>query len=191
MELKLPKKVLMIDAEFTGLDPQIHDILQLAMIKCSLDPETWTYKVSPHAFNEFIHTVLTPVNKFHIEHLSDAYSKANASTNDYNSIKKKVEEFIGDWKGQAWASGDCVFTALSFIYAKGIFTPNSYLEDDTPVPGTIDYRPFEMKPLKVLAQSMGWEKPKDELREHDALNDCVNQIKELNSCLAFFKGFVK
>lgn len=188
MELKLPSKVLMIDAEFTGLDPKEHEILELSAVKCLLDEDTWQYRVNPITFSESVHSDLRPKQKFHIEHLTPAYDKANASTNTYSDIRSKLESFIGDWKGEAWACGDCVFTDLLFMHSKGLLTINSYTDDDEIIPGTIDYRPFEMKPLKVLAQSMGWNKPQDELREHDSLNDCFNQIKELNSLLSFFKN---
>lgn len=187
MDIKLPERILMIDGEFDGLNPKKDNLLQFAMMKAVFDKDLFQYLVSRQTFNIFIHADTQPSNGFHREHLTECFKKANDSKIDLPKAKQMVEEFIGDWWGTAWPCGDCVTTDLAFAYEKGLFTNNGYDDNDKEIKGTVDYRILEMKPLKVLAQTFGWEKPKDILREHDAQNDCFNQMAELNNCLAFFK----
>jgi oligoribonuclease (3'-5' exoribonuclease) len=187
MNIRLPDRIIMIDGEFSGLNPKKDDLLQFAMLKAVFDKESFQYLVSRNTLNIFIHSGAQPTKTFHREHLAECFKQANASKTDLVQAKKLVDEYVGDWWGTAWPCGDCVTTDLAFAYEKGLFVNNTYDENDVEQKGTLDYRIFEMKPLKVLAQTFGWEKPQDVLREHDALNDCFNQMVELNHCLAFFK----
>lgn len=187
MDIRLPERIMMIDGEFNGLNPKTDDLLQFAMLKAVFDKESFQYLVSRNTLNIFIHSDAQPTKKFHKEHLADCFKQANASKIDSKKAKELVDEYVGDWWGTAWPCGDCVTTDLAFAYEKGLFVNNTYDENDVEQKGTLDYRILEMKPLKALAQTFGWEKPKDVLREHDARNDCFNQMAELNSCLRFFR----
>ncbi len=187
MDVKLPERIMMVDLEMNGLSPKVDDILQVSMMKAIFDKERFQYLVHPDVLNIFIHTDAQPTKAFHKEHLADCFKKANQSKITLEDAKVIIEKFVGDWKGTSWPCGDCVTTDLGFLFEKGLISHNHYDENDVEVKGTFDFRILEMKPLKVLAQTFGWEKPKDVLREHDARNDCFNQMAELNNCLAFFK----
>jgi len=187
VDIRLPERIIMLDGEFSGLNPKTDDLLQFAMLKAVFDKESFQYLVSRNTLNVFIHSDAQPTKNFHREHLAECFKQANASQIDHVQAKKLVDEYVGDWWGTAWPCGDCVTTDLAFAFEKGLFVNNTYDDNDVEQKGTLDYRIFEMKPLKVLAQTFGWEKPKDVLREHDARNDCFNQMSELNNCLAFFK----
>jgi oligoribonuclease (3'-5' exoribonuclease) len=187
MEIMLPERIVMIDGEFNGLLPKVDDLLQVSMMKAIFDKERFQYLVHPDVLNIFIHSDAKPTKKFHKEHLAECFEKANKSKITLEEAAAMIDKFIGEWKGKAWPCGDCVTTDLGFLFEKGLITHNYYDENDVEVKGTFDFRILEMKPLKVLAETFGWKKPKDILREHDARNDNFNQMGELNNCLAFFK----
>lgn len=184
MSIKLPKKIAMLDLELTGVLPKVDDILEVAMLKCDLDESTLTYKVSDKPLHFYLATEAVPTRKFHFEHLSNVFNKCHTEGISLDEAKNRIDAFLGRTE-RRWPCGDCVTTDLMFLYQKDLMAHNYYDENDVEVFGNLDYRPFEMKPLKVLAQTKGWEKPKDSLKEHEAINDCFNQLYELNDCLKF------
>lgn len=184
MKNELPLKIAMIDGEFTGVSPKRDDLLQVAILKCDLDLESLTYKVSSKPLNIFLKTDIKPNRPFHKEHLLPCFEKCQNEGLSKDDARIAIDNFLGRSE-KRWPCGDCVTTDLLFLFEKDMLVANDYDENDNEILGNLDYRVFEMKPLKVLAKQQGWEPPKDQLREHDALNDCYNQLFELNDCLKF------
>lgn len=184
MKNELPLKIVMIDMEFTGVIPTRDDVLQVAMVKCDLDVGSMSYKVVGKPLNIFLKTEVKPHRPFHHEHLLPCFEKCSSEGLTQEEAYKAIDAFLGKTE-KRWPSGDCVATDLGFLFNKKLIDYNDYDENDTEIPGHLDYRVLEMKPLKVVAKTLGWEAPADQLREHDGLNDCFNQLYELNDCLSF------
>lgn len=180
----LPKKLVMVDLEMTGVNHRRDKVLQVAMIKATLD-DSLTYQ-PVDAINIFIHTDEQPSRPFHKEHLKDAFEGANKSNITLKEAANQIAGFLEGWN-DAWFSGDCVHTDWAFLAQNDLITTNDYDEDDNEIKGTCDYRMLDIKPIKALALQLGADKVQDTLVEHDALNDCVNQIQELNHYISWFQ----
>ncbi len=184
MKNELPLKIAMIDLEMTGVNSLRDDILEFGAIKCDLDLETMRYKINGKPLHFYIKTDVKPSRKFHFDHLMQAFENSATKGLTLEEAKGKIDEFLGR-EERRWPCGDCVTTDLLFLFNKGLIEFNDYDENDKEIFGHLDYRPFEMKPLKVLAKTLGWVPPEDQLTEHEALNDCYNQLFELNDCIKF------
>lgn len=184
MKNELPLKIAMIDGEFTGVSPKRDDLLQVAILKCDLDLKSMTYKVVGKPLNIFLKTDVKPHRPFHTEHLLPCFEKCESEGLSKEDAQKAIDTYLGRAE-RRWPCGDCVTTDLLFLFEKDMLVANDYDENDTEILGNLDYRVLEMKSLKSLAKTKGWESPPDQLREHDALNDCFNQLFELNDCLTF------
>lgn len=182
---EIPEKIIMLDGEFDGVIPERDELLELSMIKCIFDKEEKQYKVGKKYLELYIKTDAQPTRDFHREHLKECFERCNKSETTMEDARIAIEEFIGDWYGQAWPAGDCVTTDIGFLRQNKLLVDNDYDEDDNEVKGTVDFRIMEIAPLKRIAKCLGWKKPETNLAEHRSLNDCYNQLGELNSILKF------
>lgn len=182
MDIFLPKKLVMVDAEFSGLDPQKDELLQVAMLKMELVGDQ--YEAVEEPLNVFLKSDLRPFRKFHhdfLTHIFDACNSSEITTFD-------LKEIIHQWMGTEWKSltpcGECVPCDIEFLYAKGCLDRPGYDENEQPIKGTFHYEYFDLNALKLVARHKFGEKLKpdnlDEENIHDALVDCQNQLKELN-----------
>jgi oligoribonuclease (3'-5' exoribonuclease) len=182
----LPKKLLMLDLEMTGLDPAVDDILQVAAIKLELVNGQY---VAGEEFNEFIKTDKQPESKFALENLAGVYKSAQTKGLELSDIAKKFYEFLGEDLGKLSPCGDCVPTDVLFLYAKNLITLSSY-DGDVPVEGAFFYEYFDMNSIKLVARTKAGKKFDKELKLtsgpiHDALVDCKNQLIEMNAIIKF------
>jgi oligoribonuclease (3'-5' exoribonuclease) len=180
----LPKTLVMIDCEMTGVNPDVHDLLQVAALKLKLSDGQYVEDGEP--FDFYLHSDETPENEFHKKYLSEIYKKCNESNKNPEDLKSEIHKWLGDLKGKVMPVGDCVPTDINFLYtSKGGDRPD--IGDDGPIEGTFHYEYFEMNPLKLLVEEITGAKLKveglDEENIHDALVDCKNQLIELNHCL--------
>ncbi len=177
----LPEKVVMLDCEMVGVVPERDDLLQIAMLKLVL--KGGQYEESGEPLNLFLHSDQKPSNQFHKEHLMHVFDACNKSDITPDQAKKQIHEWLGDWKGKVQPCGDCVPTDMSFLYAKGC-ADRPDINDSGQVPGTFHYEFFDLNAVKAIARTkVGKKFEHDELPAHDALNDCKNQLVELNHYL--------
>lgn len=181
----LPEKLVMIDGEFTGVDPTKYELLQAAFIKLQLGKDCQYHEVEEPLVLYFKHDGV-PQNNFHRKYLTHVFEKCNESDLMPEQAKEMVHEWLGDWKGVATPTGDCVHTDLEFLKHNNVIDRNDIVKDES-VPGTFHYEAFEMHPLKCLARHKVNEKFTvagiDEENIHDALVDCRNQALELNESI--------
>jgi oligoribonuclease (3'-5' exoribonuclease) len=186
----LPKELVMIDCEMTGVNPDVHDLLQVAALKLKLDDGQYTTTGEPFMF--YLHSDETPQNDFQKRYLAPVYEKCNKSTKTSEDLKSELHDWLGELKGKVMPVGDCVPTDITFLYtSKGGDRPD-IKDDGQPIEGTFHYEFFEMNPLKMLAEEITGAKLKvdglDDDNIHDALVDCKNQLIELNYCLKVLRG---
>lgn len=188
----LHKRIVMCDLEMTGVNCFRDEILQIAMVKCELDKKTVQYKPVGEVFNIHLHSSLSPTKPFHHEHLTEAYKKSNASNIGLLDARRMVRAFLAEdgWLGLP-ISGDCVTTDLMFLVQNKIVDLGDYDEKDNHLEGTFDYRILDINPIGRHMRSLGCrpfhEVQSAKLKAHDALNDCFNQIEELNYYLKWSK----
>lgn len=185
----LPDKLVALDCEMVGVVPERDDLLQIALVKCVLDTSKKVPQYVPKEQLEvFMATKEKPSNEFHHKYLLHVFDQCKADGVTPEEAKKKIEEFLGDWKGNVQPFGDCVPTDMAFLYAKGIINRPD-IGDKGQIPGTFHYEFFEQNPLKAVARHKLGEKENLHLTgEHDALQDCLNQLKELNFYLTVLLG---
>jgi oligoribonuclease (3'-5' exoribonuclease) len=188
-EYGLPQDLVMIDCEMTGVNPDKHDLLQVAALKLKLDDGQYTTTGEP--FMLYLHSDETPQNDFHKKYLTPVYEECNKSDKTPEDLKAEFHTWLGDLKGKVMPVGDCVPTDVNFLYtSKGGDRPD--IGDDGPIEGTFHYEYFEMHPLKLVAEEISGGKLKveglDEENVHDALVDCRNQLLDLNHCLKVLRG---
>jgi oligoribonuclease (3'-5' exoribonuclease) len=184
----LPADLVMIDCEMTGVNPDKHDLLQVAALKLSLEDGQYVVKDKPFLF--FLHNDGSPQGEFQQRYLTRIFEECNKSEKTPEDLKTEIHEWLGDLKGKVMPVGDCVPTDIAFLYAsKGGDRPD--IVNDEQVPGTFHYEFFEMNPLKMLAEEVTGGKLKveglDRDNVHDALVDCKNQLLQLNHCLKVLK----
>lgn len=188
----LHKRIVMTDLEMTGVNCFRDEILQIAMVKCVLDIKTLQYRPYGDTFNIHLHSDLRPTKTFHHEHLTEAYALSNESTIGLLDARRMVRAFLEQdgWLGLP-ISGDCVTTDLMFLVQNKIVDLGDYDEKDNQIEGTFDYRILDINPISRQMRSLGCrpfhEVQTAKLRPHDALNDCFNQIEELNYYLKWSK----
>lgn len=180
----LPKNLIMLDLEMSGVIPERDDILQIAMIKLELqsaDPRDYGYLEVGRPLEIFIHSDKQPSNDFHEKYLKDIFAKANESKVTPEEAKKLIHEWLGDLKGVVTPCGDAVHCDMGFLYAKGCIDRGD-IGDAGPIPGTFHYEIFDLNSLKLVARQLNGEKEKLKLEDgiHNALVDCRNQTTELN-----------
>lgn len=182
MDNFLPEKLVMVDCEFSGLDPKKDDLLQVAMVKLQLVGDQ--YEALDEPLNVFLKSNLRPTRPFHHEFLTHVFDACNESEITCVDLK----EIIHDWMGSDWVGvtpcGECVPCDIEFLYVKDCLDRPGFDEDDQPLKGTFHYEYFDLNAPKLIARHRYGEKLKpsnlDEDNIHDALVDCYNQLKELN-----------
>jgi len=181
----LPKRLIMLDCEMTGLNPKQDDVLQVAALKLEL---VGTQYVSTDEFNVFVHTDAQPNSEFALQHMAEVYRKSNRSNIGYAELKALLTRWLqlGQWLGQVSPCGDCVPTDVLFLWEKGVIDLSRY-DGDVPIPGTFHFEYFEAHPLKMVARHLvGYAFDKELPRipgDHNAMVDCRNQLTELNAIL--------
>lgn len=178
----LPDKLVMVDCEMTGVDETEHELLQAAFVKLELQDGQYVEAGEPLVLY-FKHSG-APQNDFHKKYLTHIFEKCNDSDLTGEQGRAMLEEWLGDWVGEVEPTGDCVHTDLAFLKHNGVVKRNNIVDDEQ-VPGTFHYESFELNPLKAFSRHKAGEKYTvadiDEENVHDALVDCRNQTKELNS----------
>lgn len=183
-EIFLPKSLVMVDLEMTGVIPERDDVLQVAMLKLELqhmDPRDYGYLVKGEPLELFIHSDKKPSNDFHREFLVDIFDKANNSDLSAEEAKTNIHDWLGDLKGLATPCGDAVHNDLMFLYAKGLIDRGDIVNNKS-VPGSFHYEVFDLNGLKCLSRQANNGREELELEDgiHNAMVDCRNQLKELN-----------
>ena len=189
-EYGLPEDLVMIDCEMTGVNPDIHSLLQVAALKLKLKDGQYTEEGEPFMF--YLHSDEPPQSEFHKSYLIRIFEECNKSQKTPEDLKSEFHTWLGDLKGKVMPVGDCVPTDVNFLYtSKGGDRPD--IGDDGPIEGTFHYEYFEMNPLKMLVEEITGAKLKVEGLDdgiHDALVDCRNQLIELNHCLSVVTDIV-
>jgi len=185
----LPDKLVMLDGEFTGVDETRYLPLQFAFCKLELQNERYVEVGEPLVLY-FKHDG-RPENGFQKKFLTHIFDLCNKSDLTPAQGKELLHEWLGDWKGVVQPCGDCVPTDVAFLKHHGIMDRNDIVDDEQ-VPGTFHYEFYDLNAPKSLARHKKGEKytvaDLDEENIHDALVDCRNQTKELNSYLEVLLG---
>jgi len=183
----LPEKLVMIDCEMTGLQLKSDIILQVAMLKLSLDSSN-NYQIDSE-FEGFMYTDRVPTSEFDKTYLKHIYQKCNNKNTSRSpeELRYEIKNFIGKDRGTLMPVGDCVPTDIEFLLHAGLIDRN-YYRNDRPIVGTLHYEFFEMNSLKLVARHrLGYKFDANlsDIQEgkHDALVDCKNQLIELNAIL--------
>lgn len=184
----LPEYLIMIDAEMTGVIPERDHLLQLAMLKLKLNG--MQYEIEGDPLVQYFPFDGQPENDFQKKYLKDIFKKCNDSVLSEEEARSQIESFLGSLKGKVQPTGDCVPCDMAFLFARGVID-RADIQDDKQVPGTFHFEYFELNPLKAFArQRMGKKFEVEGLDKniHDALVDCQNQTKELNTYLKILMG---
>ena len=181
----LPEKLIAVDCEMTGVVTKRDDLLQVAMVKCELKDNQY---VPGDSLVIYLHTDKKPTKEFDFKYLQGIFKKCNESMVDAEQAKQAVHDFLGDWKGKVMPFGDCVPTDVAFLLEKGLADCPD-IGDEGPITGTFHYEFFEMNGIKALAREKTGKKEDLGLTTtHDALQDCFDQLSELNYYLSVLLG---
>lgn len=185
MESFLPEDLVMLDGEFTNVNPKRDHLLQVAMLKLKLKDGQYMEVDEPLVLH--MEYKGEPTSDFHKEHLAHIFEKCNDSNLQPGEAKQQICKWLGELKGKVQPTGDCVHKDMAFLSEKGLIDDSDIGADGTPIPGTFHYENFEMHPLKTLARHKQGAKKDvagvDKENEHDALVDCRNQLLELNDAI--------
>lgn len=178
----LPTDLVMVDCEMTGVIPERDNLLQIACLKLKLKDNQ--YEIQGEPLVKYLKYDGQPSNDFHKKFLTHIFKECNKSKLEPKDFKKELEDWLGDLKGKAQPTGDCVPTDMAFLFAKGC-AERGDVGDAGQVPGTFHYEYFEMNPIKQLARVKAGTKDIEiegynHEGIHDALVDCQNQLLELN-----------
>jgi oligoribonuclease (3'-5' exoribonuclease) len=177
----LPDHLVMVDCEMTGVRPEEHSLLQVAMVKlCLIEGQ---YRFNPNILVAYLKNDASPSTPFHFEFLSHIFEKCNKSTLTCSELKAQISDWLGDLRGKVMPTGDCISCDMEFLYKNECIDRSGYLNDGTPVLGTFHYEQFDLNPIKLIARQKTGEKSKPAKSfagKHDAVVDCFNQILELN-----------
>lgn len=179
----LPKDLVMVDCEMTGVVPERDALLQVAMLKLKLKENQYEIEGEPLVL--YFPFDGQPSNDFQKKYLSDIFKECNESTLTDEEAKKQIETFLGPLKGKVIPVGDCVPVDMMFLYARGVLDRPDII-DDKQTPGTFHFEFFDLNAPKALARQKAGKKfkvPGLDDGIHDALVDCENQTKELNEYL--------
>lgn len=183
MKTFLPKDMIMLDCEMTGVVPERDSLLQLAMLHLTLEGKQYNVVGEPLVL--YFPYDGEPENEFQKKYLSDIFKQCNESTLTDEQAKEEIENFLGPLKGKVIPVGDCVPVDMMFLYARGILDRPDIINDKQ-TPGTFHYEFFDLNAPKALARAKMGKKFKVKGLDdgiHDALVDCQNQTKELNEYL--------
>jgi 8-oxo-dGTP pyrophosphatase MutT (NUDIX family)/oligoribonuclease (3'-5' exoribonuclease)/predicted nucleotidyltransferase len=185
VESFLPENLVMIDGEFTNVNPKRDHLLQAAFLKLKLKDHQYVEVDEPLVL--YMQYKGKPTSDFHKEHLAHIFEKCNDSNLQPGEAKQQICKWLGELKGKVQPTGDCVHKDMAFLLEKGLIDDSDISPDGTPIPGTFHYENFEMHPLKTLARHKQGAKKDvagvDKENEHDALVDCRNQLLELNDSI--------
>lgn len=182
-EMLLPKDLIMIDCEMSGVVPERDSLLQVAMLHLKLEGKQ--YQVTGDPLVQYYPYDGEPENGFQKKYLSEIIKKCNESTLTDEEARSQIEGFLGNLKGKVTPVGDCVPTDMAFLYARGVIDRPD-IKDDKQVPGTFHFEFFDLNSVKAIARQKAGKKfkvPGLDDGIHDALVDCQNQTKELNEYL--------
>jgi oligoribonuclease (3'-5' exoribonuclease)/8-oxo-dGTP pyrophosphatase MutT (NUDIX family) len=185
MESFLPENLVMIDGEFTNVNPKRDHLLQVAMLKLGL--KNGQYEEIDEPLVLYMDYKGQPDRDFHREHLAHIFERCNESNLQPGEAKEQICKWLGDLKGKVQPVGDCVHKDMAFLIEKGLVDDSDISIEGDPIPGTFHYENFEMHPIKSLARYKHGSKREvagmDKENEHDALVDCRNQLLELNDSI--------
>lgn len=186
----LPEKLVMIDCEMEGVVPNRDKLLQVAMFKLSLKDNQYVIIDEPLVL--YMKNDKQPTTEFHKTYLSHIFEKCNKSDLTPEKAKEQINKWLGDWKGVVQPCGDCIPNDITFLYAEDLIDRGDIVNGEN-VPGTFHYEFFELNSIKSVARTLaGFKVDKDlpgmSKTIHDAIDDCKNQIKELNLYLSILLG---
>jgi len=176
----LPDKLIMVDLEMTGVNPFQDKILQIAMIKLERRENEY---VNVGEKEWFLHCDEQPTRDFHKQYLSHIFQKCNESILTPAAVRTDIDVWLGPYKG-ATPVGDCIPTDIYFLYIHDIIDMSDF-DGDTHIPGTFDHEFFDLNAPKILSREKMQEKFEvpGVTKSHDALQDCRDQLLELNAYL--------
>lgn len=177
----LPDKLIMIDLEMTGVNVFRDKILQIAMMKLEYRDG---YYANAGEKEWFLHCDEQPTRDFHKEFLAHIFQKCNESNMTAQAARTDIDVWLGPYKG-AVPVGDCIPTDIYFLAVNDIIDMSDFDEEGHPIAGTFDHEFFDLNAPKILSrEKMGekFEVPGTK-KSHDALEDCRDQLLELNAYL--------
>lgn len=186
----LPKFLVMVDCEMSGVRSSHDELLQVSALKLKLEGSQ--YQVYDDHFDEYLAYPGVPTRQFHKDHLVHIFKKCNESKTTPAQLKEKLHKWLGSLKGDVIPTGDCVPTDIAFLKAKNCIDEQFYGDDDKPIKGTFHYEYWDMNALKDLSRTIHGSKYEvdgvDKEHEHDGLIDCYNQVLELNASIRVILG---
>lgn len=197
------KKQFMLDIETTGVDPEIDQVLQIAIVEMSFNSQgLWDIG---RKFNFFQHTDRQPENVFSREHMADlfAYCRTQPFVPE-SQVRQNILEFFricGAKSPNVYICGWHVgIFDLPFLAHHGYLKPARYEEGR--LVGDCHYRVYEIGgALQFVANLRGKHEVNPLINEalaicptpeegtrHDALYDCLRQVQILNGLLTMAKN---
>ena len=166
-----PSKLLWLDMEMTGLDPEEHRVLEIAVIVT--DIELNTLAEGPVLILNQSETELSRMDDWNTEHhtRSGLVEAVRSSTLDEQGAARIMLDFVRDYceKGEAALAGNSIHVDKAFL--------RRYLG---PVNDYLHYRIVDVSSIKTLAHSWYPNLPKYKKSEtHRALDDIKESIAEL------------
>lgn len=206
----------MIDIETTGIDPATNDLLEIGIVRMVMNNRG--YYEPHERYRRVFYSPRKPESSFAKEHMVALYAEANKAPLVETSIIRadilKFFELCGATKRDdvEFCGWNASSFDIPFLHAKGLLKAPGYEPGpdgkDMPV-GDHSYRYYEMGGAVSLVQDMiGEGIPRKEVirmaevlgqakstnievgpgKDHDAIFDCLKQIKLLNGLLAMSRG---
>ena len=196
------KKQFMLDIETTGVDPDIDDVLQIALLELNFNDDHW--EKGQH-FNFFQHTDRKPESPFAKQHMLGLFERCQNTP--YTSVDK-VRQQILDFTKDCGAASPNVYICgwhvgifdLSFLGQHKYFKVAQYNKDGV-LEGDCHYRTYEISGALQLVANLTQTSDLNSLvrrsledselpegQRHDALYDCERQLCIMNGLLKIAKG---
>lgn len=209
--MEYSNKRIMVDIETTGNDIDTVEILNIAMVSCSMSEDG--YWIPGAAANIFIHTDINPSTNFAKEKQGELYRICRETpvfTKEY--LKEIVQKFLrhhdpnslGPHHFMGWNAAGF---DMPLLVKYGLLTAPKYISQGTEdvLVGDFHYRILDVQSIYNFLKNI-WAMPEgkfDELLEsfedvpkvqsdpaqkHFALNDCYRQIDTLNRLIRLMRG---
>lgn len=169
-------KLIWLDLETSGLNPQKHSILEVAFATSELESpfDIWESGLSSMVLHHDLHlsrSVDDVVRKMHTENgLWEECRASNSNVEDAQEALLKVVPVVDGWDDRPRLAGDVHFD-LGFI-----------LEDMPLLAKRLHYAVYDVSVVKFFCRSLGMPKlPKGEER-HRAGGDVLRSIEDAKAC---------
>ena len=167
---EIATKLLWVDLEMTGLDPQKQRIIEVAMVAADFGhTELGRYEAVIHQPDR----VLDAAEDWPIENMQALFDESRKSTTSEDQVVEEICQFI-----DKHFEGEPVILAGNSVHQDRRFIRQWWPKVDK----LLHYRMFDVTTFKIWVQSsLGQEYSKQE--NHRATDDILESIEELRWCL--------